>query len=111
MRKLSYDGFRENLGLASPELTPYLKGNQCENCHGPGSAHAQSPDDKSLREFLSSAVKNADSNRLCLKCHDEDNSPHFDFSTYYGKIIHKGKDAYNDPRVHKGLSLEDLKPR
>ena len=39
----------------------------------------------------------ADKNRLCLRCHDEDNSPKFDFSKYWGQIVHKGLD---NPKEH-----------
>ena len=42
---------------------------------------------------------------LCLRCHDEDNSPHFDFAKYWGRIVHKKLDTYNNPKV----SLVDLK--
>jgi hypothetical protein len=27
--------------------------------------------------------------KVCLQCHDGDNSPHFDFETYWQKIVHK----------------------
>ncbi len=47
-------------------------------------------------------AESADKNGLCYRCHDEDNSPHFDFAKYYGQIVHKGLDDYKDPKVHKG---------
>ena len=49
-------------------------------------------------------AEQADKNRLCTNCHDGDNSPHFEFATYYGKISHKGLDDYNDPKVHRGIA-------
>ena len=88
----------------SPALTSYLKGNQCENCHGPGSKHAAEPDNAPFRQAMALTAERADKNRLCLRCHDEDNSPHFNFPVYYGKIVHKGLDTYNDPKVHQGLT-------
>ncbi len=96
-------GFEYNGGFRSAALTPLLKGNQCENCHGPASRHAAEPDNTDYRNLLAQAVINPDQNRLCYKCHDEDNSPKFDFQTYYGKIVHKGLDTYDDPKVHQGI--------
>lgn len=99
-------GFEIVSGYRSQELTPHLLGNQCENCHGPGSRHAEAPDDKSFREFLVKTVKNPQAGGLCIKCHDEDNSPKFDFSTFYPKIIHVKRDTYEDPKVHQGIKLD-----
>ena len=95
-------GFEYTSGWKSPELTSLLKGNQCENCHGPGSKHAEEPDNKDYLSALHLTADQADKNRLCLRCHDEDNSPHFDFAKYYPQIAHKGLDDLKDPRFHKG---------
>lgn len=99
-------GFEYNSGWRSAELTPNLKGNQCENCHGPGSKHAAAPDDMALRNAMKLTSEQADKNRLCSKCHDEDNSPKFVFETYWPQVIHKGLDTYTDPKVHQGLAAE-----
>jgi Cytochrome c554 and c-prime len=96
-------GFEYTTGFRSAQLTPYLKGNQCENCHGPGSKHAEEPDNKEFRTLLSKAVANVEQTRFCNRCHDEDNSPHFDLVTYHGKIVHKEMDKYDDPKVHVGI--------
>ncbi len=40
---------------------------------------------------------------LCYRCHDEDNSPKFDFQIYWGQIAHSKLDQYNDPKVHEGI--------
>jgi len=95
-------GFTYNTGWVSAEKTPYLKGNQCENCHGPGSKHVEQPDNKEFTRFLARTAEAADKGGLCLKCHDEDNSRNFNFGVYYGKIVHKGMDRYDDPAVHVG---------
>lgn len=94
-------GFEYSSGWKSPELTPLLKGNQCENCHGPASKHVEDPDNKEFLGPLHLTAAGADKNRLCLGCHDEDNSPKFKFETYYDKIDHAGLDDYTDPKVHK----------
>jgi hypothetical protein len=96
-------GFGYTSGFRSAELTPHLKGNQCENCHGPGSKHAAEPDQKEYRALLTQPVANPDQNHFCYRCHDEDNDPHFDFTKRYGEIIHKAMDKYDDPKVHQGI--------
>ncbi len=95
-------GFEYDSGWKSPELTAFLKGNQCENCHGPGSEHCKDPDNANYLATLRLTAEQADKNRLCLRCHDEDNSPHFDFAKYYGQIVHKGLDDLKKPEFHKG---------
>ena len=44
-------GFEYNSGWQSEAATPYLAGNQCENCHGPGSHHAADPDDAEFKKL------------------------------------------------------------
>ena len=97
-------GFAYNSGWQSQAQTPYLAGNQCENCHGPGSVHAAKPDDAAIRKTIALTAEQADKNLLCIQCHDEENSPHFEFSKYWGQIAHKGVDVYNDPAVHRGIT-------
>ncbi len=96
-------GFEYNSGWHSKVETPYLAGNQCENCHGPGSKHVSEPETPEFRKLMALTAEQADKNGLCARCHDLDNSPHFDFATYYGKISHKGLDTYTDPKVHRGF--------
>jgi hypothetical protein len=83
-------------------LTPYLKGNQCENCHGPASAHVENPDDPAILKTIKLAAAEVDRTHFCLRCHDEDNSPRFEFTGYWGQIAHKNLDQYTDPKVHQG---------
>ncbi len=77
-----------------------LHSNGCENCHGPGSAHvaAESGDvdltdaeivalRQQMRLTLAAAKKSK-----CYECHDTDNSPDFDFDSYWEKIKHYGKE-------------------
>ncbi len=84
-------------GFLSREETPLLVGNGCENCHGPGGAHvaAERGTDGALRSQLRLSMRRTKAEaeqNLCAKCHDLDNSPHFDFNTYWPKVEHKGKD-------------------
>ncbi len=72
-------GFDHVGGYLSPTKTPTLVNVACEACHGPSEAHVQSqaktPGGKVSPEF-------------CVRCHDPDNSPKFDFKTYWPKIQH-----------------------
>ncbi len=103
-------GFTYNTGWVSSEKTPYLKGNQCENCHGPASKHVAEPDNLKFREAMHRPPELADKGGMCIKCHDEDNSPKgFDFAVRYGQVAHKGMDDYQDSRVHKGMTPEQAR--
>ncbi len=95
-------GFGYNTGWASAEKTPFLKGNQCENCHGPGSKHNAEPDNIAFRAPMVRTAESADKGGFCISCHNDDNGPHFKFQPYYAQIFHKGLDTYEDPKVHQG---------
>ena len=103
-------GFEFVSGWKSPTETPYLAGNQCENCHGPASRHVAEPDNTEFRKPMHLTAELAEKSRLCYGCHDEDNSRDFEFSKYYGKIVHKGRDTYTDPKVHKGIAPVPKRP-
>ena len=94
-------GFGYQSGFVSAEKTPYLKGNQCENCHGPASLHNADPDNLAFRQPMVRTAEAADKQGFCISCHNDDNDPHFSFASYYPKIYHKGLDQYDDPRVHQ----------
>lgn len=49
---------------------------QCEACHGYGTLHRR--DGSMLKEARNS----------CVTCHDQENSPEFDYDTYWAKIEH-----------------------
>lgn len=80
------------LGLTANQ-TPQLSGNGCENCHGPGGAHvaAEAGTDMTLkaafRKLMHVDLENVE-RTTCIKCHDHDNSPEFDFKTYWPQIEH-----------------------
>ncbi|MBU0717891.1 MAG: hypothetical protein KJ749_06540 [Planctomycetes bacterium] len=48
-------------GFLDTDVTPHLVGVQCENCHGPGSAHVAKPEDAPLELNLDAS--------LCGACH------------------------------------------
>ena len=50
----------------------------CESCHGPSKAHVLDP--KTKTTYLS--------REQCVRCHDHENSPEFDYAKYWAKIVH-----------------------
>ena len=85
---------RYKSGFVNKQQSPHLLGQQCENCHGPGSGHIELVEmdkledaKKVMRVTLAEAKKNT-----CYKCHDLDNSPNFEFDSYWEKIKHPWRD-------------------
>jgi hypothetical protein len=83
-------------GYESLRKTPHLVGNGCENCHGGGAAHvaaesgdvdAEEAELERLREGMRLTIKQAQRN-VCVRCHDLDNSPDFDFEKYWPEVEH-----------------------
>lgn len=87
------------------QVKPDLKGQQCENCHGPGSAHVQeevaykksgktTAETTKWRKFHKLDLKVVET-QLCIRCHDGENDPNFGkkpFAEYWDQIKHPGKD-------------------
>ncbi len=118
---LRYEGGFLNEAFATTDdekkLEALLGAQQCENCHGPAGDHAEiewtykddptSIDEKKVEEARAAvrlmvvkdpvtgqpqkAVRNEGDDNLCKKCHDADNSPKFDFPSYWEKVKHPGK--------------------
>ncbi len=73
-----------------------LRGVHCESCHGPGEYHVALKTDAPVPADLTANGRNAAGlltagEQTCKVCHDEPNSPKFDFASYWPKIMH-GKD-------------------
>lgn len=98
---------RYKSGYESEQATPHLVGQQCENCHGPGGRHAELERraakgenvKDALEEFRELASISLDQAgvKVCLKCHDGDNDPHFKtegdvFERYWDEIKHPWRD-------------------
>jgi len=72
-------GLDVETGFRDRTLTPQLADVGCESCHGAGKAHSENPSVK-----MGPAGKAS-----CLPCHKPENSPNFDFESYWKKVIHK----------------------
>lgn len=79
---------------AEKSLHSLLSGNQCENCHGPGSQHVElieAGNNEAAAKLMKVTLEQADT-VTCRKCHDADNSPDFNFQEYWEQVKHYGKD-------------------
>ncbi|MDA1162819.1 MAG: multiheme c-type cytochrome [Planctomycetota bacterium] len=84
---------RYESGYLNEKLSAHLLGNQCENCHGPGSKHVELVNAGNLaeaRKLVKVTLNQAQT--FCYDCHDLDNSPHFDFESYWPEVAHPGLD-------------------
>jgi nitrate reductase cytochrome c-type subunit len=89
-------------GFLSMKSTPHLAGQQCENCHGPGSKHTDleklalknskvTPELLAGRKSMNVSVDTVEL-KVCTKCHDGDNSPTWNFQEFWPKVRHVGRD-------------------
>jgi mono/diheme cytochrome c family protein len=76
--KCHVTGFEAANGFRNLTATPALANVQCEACHGPGAGHLENP----------SAPYGAMGQADCQTCHTADNSPEFDFSSYWERVKH-----------------------
>ena len=72
-------GLGEPSGFTRLQAPISLRQVGCESCHGPGSGHVAAPTEQALRPVTEST---------CVQCHDAENSPHFEFISYWQKIQH-----------------------
>lgn len=71
-------GFYDLGGFLSTVETPDLVHVQCESCHGNGQEHAKKPTVKTPGNVR----------QVCLTCHTTDQTPDFEFSTFWNRIRH-----------------------
>ena len=81
-------------GFVDRDTSSHLLGNGCENCHGPGNRHVELIEAGQVKQALREVrVTLAQARRkTCIACHDLDNSPTFDFDSYWSRIAHPGRD-------------------
>ena len=90
--------FPYETGYLNEKKTPKLINVGCEDCHGPGQAHvqAESGHDAALQKAARKTVAITEAEAAdptskrqnCYSCHDLDNSPEFNFKTYFPLIEH-----------------------
>jgi hypothetical protein len=71
-------GFGEEGGFERLGITTDLANVQCEACHGNGHEHVADPDVPTPR----------DAREACRDCHTVDQSPDFEFDTFWARIQH-----------------------
>jgi hypothetical protein len=78
-------GYGWRSGFVNPKATAHLQDVGCEECHGPGSAHvaARSDDRPSSEGRLGDVTPD-----VCLRCHDFEQSPTFDYAKRWKDIEH-----------------------
>ena len=88
-------------GFSGMASTPHLAHQGCENCHGPAASHAavergdvraSLTERDRLRQELVLSIDTPEGKQRatnnCLECHDLDNSPAFEFDTYWPQVEH-----------------------
>jgi hypothetical protein len=76
-------GYMASDGYVSQELTPELRAVSCEACHGRGDHHVKLESDKQVTIDKLKMEK-----KVCVTCHDKENSPDFNEEQYWEKITH-----------------------
>jgi hypothetical protein len=82
-------GFQQPGGVCRVDQVAQRKNVGCENCHGPGSAHAKAGTADSIPRRKPTVS-------TCLGCHTPENSIHFDFAKYLPRVLGKGHRARGD---------------
>ena len=92
---------RYDSGYLDEKQSPHLLGQQCENCHGPGSVHSAREEGNATmeelmegRQFVRRTLAEARKSS-CTECHDPDNSPKFTperFDEFWEQVKHPFKD-------------------
>jgi len=98
---------RARSGFRSPDKTPFLGGVGCESCHGPGSAHAADPSDRSL--FAPGGPNQRQMGKAgCMTCHDASNSHGFEAA--YASTHAPAVDHHRVPADRKSVLPPGWKP-
>ncbi len=83
-------GGRGGFPAAVPDdpLAHPMAGVGCEACHGPGKAHADDPKKPRAIFRLGGTCNECNILPICRSCHDDQNSPRFDYPTAMARVRH-----------------------
>lgn len=93
-------GFRQPGGSEVVENEP-LRSVQCEQCHGPGSAHIEDP--------VAETIVRAAPVSVCVECHTPDHSDTFDYEAYMRDILGEGHGAAERAKLGAGPTGRELR--
>lgn len=93
-------GFRKPGGSEVVE-NELLRAVQCEQCHGPGSAHVEDP--------VPETIVRAAPVDVCLECHTPDHSDTFDYQAYLRDILGEGHGAPERAKLGAGPTGRELR--
>jgi hypothetical protein len=93
-------GFRKPGGSEVVE-NELLRAVQCEQCHGPGSAHVEDP--------LPENIVHAAPISVCVECHTPDHSDTFDYEAYMRDILGEGHGATERAKLGAGPTGRELR--
>jgi len=82
-----------------------LQSVQCEQCHGPGSAHVEEPE---LDGKPNAIIRNAPV-EVCLECHTEEHSDTFEYKAYMRDILGPGHGQSSRIALGEGPTGEELR--
>jgi hypothetical protein len=87
-------------GFESVARSPQARGVGCESCHGPSLSHTRTPQ-------VATPLRARDQ---CVRCHDAENSPRFEYARYWPRIRH-GLTDDESPRPRQPSSRpEEVRP-
>jgi hypothetical protein len=76
-------------GFVSPRRSSDRRAVGCESCHGAAQSHVLDP--RVHTTFYRQARDQ------CRRCHDQENSPQFEYDKYWPQIVHGAQDAPSQP--------------
>lgn len=97
-------GFRAPGGSEVVE-TAGLQAVQCEQCHGPGSQHADSPE-KRGKPF---GIRRDPGVEMCLECHTPEHSDTFDYAAYMRDVLGPAHGAARRAELGAGPTGRELR--
>ncbi len=76
---------------------PTLPATSAKTATVPGQARAADPDNAEFRKLITLKAEQANTNGFCHRCHDAENSRHFDFTTYWEQNRPQGQGRLQGP--------------